>query len=352
MTLFRRFRPRAPKAGWWKLPAGALALVALMAWSSGACRSRIEPGKVTVAPGEPLPPGAAWLEVAAEPVAPRIDVVGTVASAETIHLSARLSAYVKQVAVSAGDAVTRDQVLLTLDDRELREQLAAAEAQFKQAETEFQRTQRLFDTKAATEQALQGAEAAFDGARANLERIRVMQTYTKIVSPIDGIVTDRRLEVGDLVNPGQLLLSVYDPRQMRLEAAVPVRLIDKLGLNEDVPVALDYPPGTFRGRVTEIVSQIDPATRTRNVKILIEDAGRVLPGTFGRVWVREDPHQGVLVPAAAVYRSGQLELVKVRQGDRVVRRLVRTGPRTGDRVEILSGLNPGDIVLRNPAPEG
>jgi len=340
----------APLRRAWKVWLGVAALFLMILWTGGACRKKIQPGSVPGETGAPVPPAAARIEVTTESVAPRIDVVGTIASAERIHLSARVPAYVSEVLASAGDPVKNGQVLVRLDDREIREQLAAAEAQRKHAEKEFNRAQELYRTKAATKQRLETTESAYNAARANVERIRVMLTYTEIRSPIDGIVTDRSIEKGDLANPGQVLLSVYDPTKMRLEAAVPVRLIDRLQKGQAVPVVLDYPSGSLTGRVSEIVSEVDPASRTRTVKIDLQKAPKeVLPGAFGRVWVDGDRHPAILVPASAVQRVGQLELVRVVDGSTSLRRLVTTGPRYGDRVEILSGLSEGDLILTGSA---
>lgn len=339
-----RFRPYA------KYLVLAALLVLIMAWASGAGTDRVRPGTMAYAPGEAVPEGALLHTVAAALMAERIDVVGTVESEKNIHISSRLSAYVKSVHVTAGQRVARDDVLVTLDDRELREDLAAAEAQLNQAKTEFERTRVLSERDAATVQALIAAESAYNAARANVDRIEVMLTYTELRSPIDGMVTDTRIEAGDLANPGQVVLTVYDPTAMRLVVPVPVRLIDRIPLDRAVELGFEAPIGTLTGRVTEIVGEIDPASRTRTVKVHIDTREEnVLPGAFGRLWVEDGPRPAVLVPDGAVYRAGQLEFVQRVDGDRSLRRLVRTAPASGEQVEILSGLSEGDVILVNPA---
>ena len=160
-------------------------------------------------------------------------------------------------------------------------------------------------------------------------------------------------EAGDLANPGQVLLTVYDPRKMRLEVPVPVRLIEKLSLNQTVDITLERPTRPFKGKVSEIVGEIDPSSRTQRVKIRIDNKkGDVLPGTFGRVWVRENPRKAVVIPAEAITMVGQLEMVKVVENDQVLRRMVKTGPSYGKRVEILSGLSAGETILVSPLKEG
>jgi RND family efflux transporter MFP subunit len=321
--------------------------VVMAAMMLTACSKKTGPGDaVEVERGAPLPAGAAVITVKSEPVAPRIEIVGTVGSERVIHVSARLSAYVKEINVAAGSVVTQGQTLVVLDDRDLREQLAGAEAQLRQAEKEFQRAQQLYREKATTEQALSSAENAFHGAQAQADAVKVMLSYAVIKAPMAGVITDRRIEAGDLANPGQLLLTMFDPQRMRLEAPVPARLIGKLPLHTQVDVKLEHPDRSLRGTVTEIVSEVDALSRTRKVKIQLEGAkGDVLPGTFGRLAVEETPRPAVLLPAAAILHMGQLEMTQVVENNRVLRRLVKTGPAAEGRVEILAGLNSGDVVL-------
>lgn len=347
--------PLAPQRRWlrWAKPvAGLVVLIVVILWSVGAFQHRLPPGRVDVAPGFPLPQNAACFTVKLESNAPRVDVVGTVASDAKVNLSARIPAYVKEVFVAAGSPVKKGQELVTLDDRDLQEQAAAAEAQFKQAEAEYNRTRQLFNNQAATEQAFTAAQAMLTSARAQWERGKVMLTYARIVAPMDGIVTDRRVEPGDLANPGQELLAVYDPANMRLEAPVPMRLIGKLPIGQSVEVTLDRPARVFQGQVRQIVSEIEPLSRTQLVKVRLEgDTADVLPGTFGRLWVPDDARPALLIPVSAVYSVGQIELVQLVKDQRVIRRAIRTGPKQGELVEALSGLAAGNVVLVHPVKE-
>jgi RND family efflux transporter MFP subunit len=332
--------------------AGAVVLLIVILWSVGVFRPRLAGKPLAYEPGLPVPPNAAVFTVKAEAVAPRVDVVGTVASVTKVNLSARMPAYVKDVFVTAGSVVKKGQELVTLDDREIKEQVAAAEAQFKQAETELNRARQLYDNKATTEQALTAAQSMHATARAQLERSKVMLTYAQITAPMDGVVTDRHVEPGDLANPGQPLLAIYDPASMQLEAPVPVRLVSKLPVGQVVEVTLDRPATNFQGRVRQIVSEIDPLSRTQLVKVHIENSSPdVLPGTFGRLWVADDARATLMIPASAVYAVGQIELVQIVQERRAIRHAVRTGQRTGASVEVLSGLKDGDRVLVVPARE-
>ena len=335
-----------------KWPVSIVGLVLMIAWTGGVFHVKTAAGKLEVEFGKPLPENAGTYTVKIEPVAAKIDVVGTVASEESVHLSARISAYVSNIFVSAGQSVKKGQVLIELDSREIREKLALANIQLKQSRTEYKRTLSLYKQKAATEQSLTAAESMYNAAQSRVAETEVMLTYTRIQSPINGIITDRRVEKGDLANPGHTLLSVYDSLNMRMEVPVPVRLIEKLALGQTVEISLDRPTRPFNGRVSEIVSAVDPLSRTQEVKVHIHNKkGDILPGTFGRVWVFEDPYPAVLVPASAIVLSGQLEMVHLVQDNQVVRRMVKSGPSFGKKIEILSGLAQGDVILIFPLKE-
>jgi RND family efflux transporter MFP subunit len=336
-----------------KLIVGILGLAIVIAWSGGFLSKKVKPGVLENQPGVAVPADAATVEVKAETAPVRVEVVGTTASEEKINLSARIPAYVSEVLASAGDRVKKGQKLIVLDDRDIRQQLAGAEAQLNQAQTEYERAKQLFEKEATTQQALTAAESMYAGARAQVEQVKVMLTYAQVESPIDDIVTERRIEAGDLANPGMLLLAVYDPLRMRLEAPVPVRLVDRLALGQEVEVSLERPARVLKGKVAEIVSEVDASSRTQLVKVHLEGVeGAVLPGTFGRLWVEAESREAVYVPASAIRQIGQLAFVQVVRDGRAVRRLVKTGPARGDRVEILSGLRAGDVILVNPITEG
>ena len=339
-------------SNWIKLIIGIVGLAIVVVWSGGLLANKTQPDKLSHEPGFAVPEDAATFAVKVQPAPVRVEVVGSTASEEKINLSARIPAYVSEIFASAGDRVKKGQVLMTLDDRDIKQKLAAAESQLSLAQTEYDRAKQLFERQATTEQAMTAAESMLAGARAQVEEVKVMLTYAQVTSPIDGVVTDRRIEAGDLANPGMPLLAVYDPARMRLEAAIPVRLIDRLQLGQTVDVTLDRPAGVVKGTVAEIVSEVDASSRTQIVKVKLDKAEGVLPGTFGRLWVESDARDAILVPASAVSRIGQLAFVQVVRDGRGLRRLVQVGAAQGDQVEILSGLSDGDVILVNPVVEG
>lgn len=333
-----------------KLLGALIGLVLIVLWTSGVLRDRQAPGKVDVETFKPIPSDATVLTVRRENVPSLVTLGGTVCSVRRINLSARLSAYVEAVHVSAGSRVEQGDLLVELDQRELRQELAAADAQLAQAETAYRRSERLLETQATTEQAHDLAVMAFRSAAANVDRLNVVLSYTRITAPLSGVVANRHVEPGDLASPGQKLLSVYDPSHLRLEVPVPARWITYFPEGREVVVMLDQVDMPVGGRVTEIVSEFDPVSRTRLVKIRLEDSEEdVLPGMYGYVLVEATPREGIFIPDHAVLRIGQLESVMVATEQGMMRRLIRLGIRHRNRIEILSGLEDGESIVV-PAP--
>ena len=337
----------------WRPVAGLAGLGVMAFWMAGAFEAKVGPGKLEHLPGFALPANAKTVTARMTRSASPVEVVGTAASERWVNLSARLPATVMTMCVKAGDAVTNGQILATLDDRDIREQLAGAEAQFRQAEVEYNRTIQLFEKGATTDQAKVAAQTGLDSARARLQQVRVMLSYATLESPLEGIVTDRRVEAGDLAAPGQVVATVYDPKVMRFEVPVPVRLLPRFSLGQKVSVVLDGVAAPVEGVVREIVSEVDPLSRTQKVKVKLEQAGlSILPGTYGRITVEGDAHDSLWVPVSAVYRVGQQELVQGVSEGRVVRRIVRTGMVRDGQVEVISGLGDGEVILAEPVKEG
>lgn len=331
--------------------AALLILAGIILWSTGILKERVPPDTLPRERGFALPPAAEIHIAEKKPVGRLVDIPGTVTSETTVHINPRINAHVTGVHADAGDRVARGDLLVSLDDRDMRERLHAAEADFEQARTEFERTKRLFETDAATDKAYVAARSEYQRARARKNETLVSLDYTEIRAPVDGVVTERHIETGDLSTPERTILSIFQPEAMRLEAPVPVRLAGQISVGDRFPVHFDAPGGRYTGQVSEIIHEIDPKSRTRTVRVrLPEKINSVLPGTFGRLRLESPAEDGIFVPQSAVYRVGQLEMVQYVSDGRVTVQLVKTGPRRDGFVEILAGLDPGDTVLVHPRP--
>lgn len=336
---------------------GVVVMVLLVLWLSGAFHAKIAPGEPAVFAARAAA-DAPTAPVTLETLPVLEEAAGTVQAERRTVISARLLATIAAVRVRAGDEVQAGDVLIELDAREpsakaeeARRALDAAEAERARRAADLQRARTLlargvvsqseFDQ---TEAAAKVAEATAARARQAIEGADVALSYTRITAPVSGRVVDRYAEPGDTATPGQPLLAVYDPSALRIEVPVRESLLGHLRAGDALEVRIGE--RTLRGTVDEIVPQAEAGSRTFLVKIGLPRGAGIYTGMFGRAIIPAGERQRLLVPRAAVQRVGQLEFVDVVGPERAVsRRLVTLGSAAGDRVEVLSGLRPGEQVL-------
>ena len=176
-----------------------------------------------------------------------------------------------------------------------------------------------------------------------------MLDYTVIVAPFDGVVTRKLADVGDLASPGKPLLQMENPDTLRLEADVPEALIGNVKLGDKLAVRIAAVTNDITGSVAEMSPTADPNSRTYLVKLDLPGAAGLRSGQFGRVSVPVGQASAIRVPASAVVQRGQMELIFVLANGHAQLRLIKTGTRVGDEVEVVSGLDSGEQVVTEGA---
>lgn len=291
---------------------------------------------------------------------PRFETAtGTVRPVHEAAIAARLLARVTEITVSAGQSVVQDQVLVKLDDADLQTRLkqheaalAQAQAQYEQTVTEMERATQLKQKNAisqaqldAATTALKSSEAVIMQAEQSLREAQVMLGYATIRSPISGTVVDKRIEAGETVTPGQILLTLFDPTHMQMVVSVRESLAVRLKPGQTLPARLDALDLDCEATISEIVPEAESASRTFTIKVTGPCPPGVWSGMFGRLQIPLDDEDVLLVPEDAIRRIGQLTMVETVQDDRVARRQVRPGRRIDGDVEILAGLKAGELVV-------
>jgi len=298
--------------------------------------------------------------------------VGTVRPVHETAVASKLLAKVIEVKVKAGQTVSRDEVLVRLDDAELQARLkqaeaalAAATAARNQASADYKRAQELLQGKAITRAEFDRFETAFRTAMAELERAqqavreaKVFLDYATIRAPMTGLVVDKRVEAGDTVSPGQILLTLYDPTRMQMVVTVRESLAERLKVGQKIQGRLEALKRDCEATISEIVPEAQAASRSFTVKVTGPCPPEVYSGMFGRIFIPLEAEEVVVVPAAAVFKVGQLDMVDVVVDGTVRRRSVQLGrkldphslaplPEGGGQgmLEVLAGLSPGEKVV-------
>lgn len=298
---------------------------------------------------------------------------GVVQAERLSVLAAQVPGAVVQLAVRPGDRVQTGQVLLRLDARAAEQQAGAAAAQLQAgraaqeaATREFDRQKQLFTQRYISQAALDRAEsqhkAALAEAQALLASAGAAQTqsgFYVIKAPYDAVVAEVSAVLGDMALPGKPLLTLYDPTQLRISAALPQSVAARLAVGAGVASALAELPGAAESRITptrrQLLPAVDPATHTLELRLDLPRGVAAAPGQFARAWIAaseagSSPAAAALsVPASAVVRRAELTAVYVlAPGGRPLLRQVRLGPQTGDRIEVLAGLSAGERVVLDP----
>jgi len=346
-----------------------IVVVLLLLWLAGVFHRKIDSGGVTASATAARPIGP---EVRLVPVQvlrrPLIETaVGSIRAVHESAVASKLLAKVVAVNAQAGQQVKAGDVLVRLDDADLRAQLgqaeavvAAAQAAREQAQRDFDRIKDLYERDHASKTEYDRVETALKSAVAELERAeqfraqaQTLLSYATIRSPIDGRVVEKHVEVGDTAQPGQVLVTLYNPERMQLVASVRESLTQRLAVGQTIGVRIDALGKACEGQVSEIVPEAQSASRTFTVKVTGPCPPGVYSGMFGRLMIPLDEQEVLVIPQAAVQRVGQLDIVEVAepspaagtdQSPTLRRRVVRLGQTHGELVEVLSGLRAGEEV--------
>ncbi len=346
----------------WGVPI--LLIIFMMVWLSGAFhRGTIHPGKVTVT--ETSTAGVAFYTVSAVTEPQVVEAVGTVEPQFKTTVSARITANVVELPVSAGQHVRSGDVLVRLDDRDLharrqqaQEALRRAEATRDQAQSDYTRDKALYEKQVIPKSEFDETTLRLKTSTADVAAYQQAQHdaefafgYAVIRSPYDGIVVDKLSDVGDIATPGKPLLTLYESGKLWLEAAVPEEQASALRIGKTYDIHLDSLDKQMQGRLVEIVPSADSSSRTITARVALPYTQNVFPGLFGRMMISVGEHARIMIPQAAVLRVGQLAMVDVDEAGVLHRRSVQEGRMIGDRIEILSGLAAGEKVSLAPRKE-
>jgi RND family efflux transporter MFP subunit len=289
------------------------------------------------------------------------------------QMYARVSGYVKKWDADIGAPVKAGQLLAEIDAPDLDQQIMQAEANLASAKANavlsdatLKRGQSLITTFAISQQDLEqrAADASnkqglVRAAQANLDRLRVLEQYKRVVAPFDGLVTARATDIGALINAGAgggpALFVVSDIGKLRVYVNVPQNYVPSIPVGTKAQIAVpEYPGRTFPATVEASARSVDAASNTVRMQLVVDNSGsELMTGDFTNVTF-ELPHPEVAmnVPASAlIFNESGLHVAIVSNDNRIVLREVTISRDLGNEVEIGSGIAADDRVVINP-PDG
>ncbi|WP_418990893.1 efflux RND transporter periplasmic adaptor subunit [Alistipes sp.] len=248
--------------------------------------------------------------------------------------------HIDRILVEVGDNVQKGQLVVSLDPTQYTQQLV----QLKTVEDDYNRLRPVHEAGGISDQQIEQAKAQLDVQR---EVVANLKKNIEVRSPIAGVVTARNYESGDLFAQQPILhIMQIDPLKVVVNISEQYFPYVKVGMPVDLAVDI-FPDKEFRGTVSLIYPALDPSTRTFKVEVKVPNASRTLrPGMYARTRFNMGHKEGVLVPDVSVQKQvGTAErYVYVVRDSVAERRSVEVGRQVGNRVDILSGVAPGERV--------
>jgi membrane fusion protein (multidrug efflux system) len=297
--------------------------------------------------------GGGPVRVLTEIVQPRdlidqVDALGTVLADESIEVTSRVTSIVTRIGFREGQLVEQGDLLVELENREIRAELAVAEAALSESRSQYERARQLANTQAISASSLDELLAAMKVAEAEVQAARARLDNTFIRAPFSGKIGLRRVSPGSLVNPGMVITTLDDLDPVKLEFSVPEAFLSVL--RDDLTVSARSPAlqeREFSGRIDSVDTRLDPVSRSILVRATLENQDGVLkPGMFLTVALQMRRPEVLMAPEQAIVpERGQHYIYIVAEEDRVARRRVELGQRIPGAVEIVSGITAGQRVI-------
>lgn len=277
------------------------------------------------------------------------EVTGTVRSKTRASIEAKVSGRIEKMLVVLGQRVKAGELLVQLDAREIQARLDQAKAVLEQTREDRKRFEKLLKSTSVTQQEFDAVVARDRVAEAAVREAETLFGYTTVIAPFAGVITRKLADIGDVAAPGRALLELEDPDVLRLESDFPEALMAQVHAGDNLEIRLANATNTLAGTISEISPAADPNSRTFGVKMDLPAGTSARLGQFGRVAVPTGQITTVRVPAGAVVVRGQMEIIFASAGGKAQLRLVKTGKRFGNEVEILAGLRAGETIVTDGA---
>jgi RND family efflux transporter MFP subunit len=311
-------------------------------------------------------------------VADWLEAIGTVRAAQTSQVASQMMGNIVEIRAREGDRVQSGQVLAMIDDAQPRsvvnqataavtaaeKEVNATDSDFALAEATLKRYQQLYEKRSVSPQEFDeikarshSAEARRDMARAGqaqanaaLTQARTSLGYARIRAPFAGVMTEKKADAGTLASPGMPIFTIEDTRSYRLEVTVDESDIRAVHIGQVTPVTIDALENTqLSGKVVQIVPAADPASRSFLVKVELPADVHLHSGLFGRASFQRGERPALLIPRTSVVERGQLQGIYVLDANQIAGlRYVTLGKSTGEKLEVLSGLQVGEKLIAAP----
>jgi len=261
---------------------------------------------------------------------------------------AKVEGEVRQILVEEGDTVVKNQVLARLDGDRLRLEMNESQARLRKMQRDFERNQELTETGLISEGDFEKIKFDLEALQAAYNLANLELDYTQIRAPIDGVVSERFIKIGNTIKAGDPIFHVTSLSPLVAYLHVPEREYRQIAAGQPAGIRIDALGGDpILAYVTRVSPIVDPATGTFKITIEIgNEHKRIKPGMFGRMAITYDRHENALqIPRSAIIESATATSVLVEEEGIAIRKAVQTGYSFNGMIEITSGLDDGENVI-------
>ncbi len=279
----------------------------------------------------------------------RLEAIGTLFANESVTITAKTQGIIRSLDFEDGQTFKRGDQIAAIDAGEQDAALNLELANLEQQKKSLERTMGLVAEQHVSQSKVDETVALVKKAEASVAAARVRSGDRRIVAPFPGIVGTRRISVGALVSPGAVITTLDDISEVKLDFAIPETFMAALRPGLDIEaMASAYAGETFKGHVIAVDSRVDPVTRSVGVRAVIANEDlRLRPGMLMVVQLIKDQRESLMVPEIAILPENDQMYVFTISPENVVKRLkVVIGRRRAGAVEVVEGLQAGDIVVK------
>ncbi len=250
--------------------------------------------------------------------------------------------------VEEGDIIKAGQVIARIEDDQYRIEAQRAKATMDRLYNDYQRNKELYEKDLIAAEAYQNSQFEYESQKAAYDLALLNLEHTSIKSPISGIVSERFVKVGNMIGTDQQVFHVTDFSPLQAILHIPEHELSKIKKGQTAELRVDALPNqTFSAKVERISPVVDPETGTFKVTVYVDNSSNTLrPGMFGRVRIVYDTRQNTrMIPKAAVISEDMAQSVYVIKDSLAFRKEIQLGYTNGTNVEVLEGLDDGEIVV-------
>ena len=282
-----------------------------------------------------------------------LEVQGNVNTKENLIIYPQFAGILNTVNVIAGQKVTKGQVLGTIDDGGLSQQLGQLENQLALAKTTFERQKRLWDQKIGSEIQYLQAQTNMVSQQKAVSQMKAQMAKTRIIAPFNGVIDELIAERGQVVGPGQGLMRIVNLNNMFVSTTVPESYIGKLKVGTEVSVYLASIGKSFNGKIRQVGNNINPNNRSFGIEVSVPNTENLLrPNQVAKLKITDYTNsKAVVVPSNVIQEDADgnqfvFEVSSVKDKTGIAKKvMVKVGKTADNFTEILSGLEPKTIVV-------